>query len=191
MIDKKTPFAELAKGSCLIASPEIDNGIYFRSVILICEHTSSGSFGLIINKPIDIDLPEDLTNLNTMANERVEIRTGGPVQPSHMMLLHSSRAHGEISLKILDGIYLGGDMQFLQEVVNDVSGPHVRLCFGYTGWDAGSLEREFLSGNWFLAPGSYYHVFETPADKVWQTILREMGGKYATISMIPDDLSLN
>lgn len=190
-MDKKPPFAELTKGSFLIASPEIDAGIYFRSVILLCEHTSSGSFGLIINKPIDIDLPEDLINLKNMANERVEVRAGGPVQPSQMMLLHSSKAHAETALKILDGVYLGGDMQFLQEAVNDVSGPHIRLCFGYTGWDAGGLEREFLSGNWFLAPGSSYHVFETPTDKVWQTILREMGGKYATMSMIPEDLSLN
>jgi len=190
-MDKKPPFAELAKGSFLIASPEIDAGIYFRSVILLCEHTPSGSFGLIINKPIDIDLPVDLINLKNMENERVEVRAGGPVQPSQMMLLHSSETHADTALKVLDGVYLGGDMQFLQEAVNDVSGPNIRLCFGYTGWDAGGLEREFFSGNWFLAPGSAHHVFETRPDRVWQTILREMGGKYATMSMIPEDLSLN
>lgn len=185
------PYSELTKGSFLVASPEIDAGIYFRSVILVCEHTPSGSFGLMINKPVQVDLPEDLINLKNQANPQVGIRAGGPIQPNQMMLLHSSQALAEQALKICDGVYLGGDIQFLQQSINDASGPSLLLCFGYTGWEAGQIEREFLSGNWFLAPGSARHVFETPPEKVWQTILREMGGKYATLSMIPEDLSLN
>ena len=190
-MEKRPPFAELSKGSFLIASPEIDLGIYFRSVILLCEHTPSGSFGLIINKPIEIDLPEDLINLKNQANPNVIVCAGGPSQPSQMMLLHSAETLAEQALKICDGVYLGGDLQFLQEAINDSNGPHLRLCFGYTGWNGGQLEREFLDGNWILAPGSARHVFEIGLDKIWQTALREMGGKYATLSMIPEDLSLN
>ncbi len=190
-MNKRPPYSELSKGSFLIATPDIDAGIYFRSVILICEHTPSGSFGLIVNKPVEIDLPEDLINLKNQANANVGTRAGGPIQPNQMMLLHSSEALAEQALKVCDGVYLGGDMQFLQEAIKDPSGPQLRLCFGYTGWDAGQLEREFLSGNWFLAPGSAQHVFETRPEKLWQTILREMGGKFATLSMIPEDLSLN
>jgi len=185
------PYSELNKGSFLIASPEIDAGIYFRSVVLICEHTPNGSFGLIINKPFDIELPEDLVDLKNQANPSVATRAGGPIQPNQMMLVHSSDALQDQALKICDGVYLGGDLQFLQEAIADINGPSIRLCFGYTGWSAGDLEREFLGGNWFLAPGASKHVFETPPEKVWQTVLREMGGKYATLSMIPEDLSLN
>lgn len=190
-MDKSPPYSELAKGSFLIASPEIDAGIYFRSVILLCEHSPSGSFGLIINKPVDIELPQDLIKIENQANTNIGIRAGGPIQPNQMMLLHSSEALAEQTLKVCDNVFLGGDMQFLQDSISNASGPHLRLCFGYTGWDAGQLEREFLSGNWFLAPGKANHVFEVPPEKVWQTILREMGGKYATLSMIPEDLSLN
>jgi putative transcriptional regulator len=81
--------------------------------------------------------------------------------------------------------------EFLELSVSDDSAPAVRLCFGYCGWGAGQLEHKFLSGNWFLHPGTAKHVFETPSEKIWQAILREMGGKYATLSMIPEDLSLN
>ncbi len=108
-----------------------------------------------------------------------------------MMLLHSSDRIPEQTLKLCDGVYLGGDLQFLQEAVADANGPSIRLCFGYCGWSAGQLESEFLSGEWFLHPASAPHVFETPPEKIWQSILREMGGKYATLSMIPEDLSLN
>jgi len=188
---EQIPYTRLTKGTFLIASPDIDGSVYFRSVILICEHTISGSFGLIVNKPVEIDLPEELLDLKNASNPNIQTHTGGAIAPNQMMLLHSSDSIGEQALKICDGVYLGGDMQFLQEAIQNPSGPHIRLCFGYTGWNTGQLEREFMSGNWFLCPASAHHVFETPSDKLWQTLLREMGGKYATLSMIPEDLSLN
>lgn len=185
------PYSNLSKGSFLIASPEIDTGMHFRAVIIICEHTPSGSFGLIINKPLDIELPEDLIDVKNQANSRVELRTGGPIQPNQMMLLHSAESLADQAMKICEGVFLGGDLRFLQESINDLHGPAMRLCFGYTGWNSGQLEREFMSGNWFLAPASAQHVFETPPEKIWQIVLREMGGKYAALSLIPEDLSLN
>ncbi len=185
------PYSQINKGTFLIASPEIETGPYFRAVIILCEHTMSGSFGLIINKPLEIELPEDLLHLEGQTNTRLEIRAGGPIQPNQMMLLHSSEVLAQQALKICDGVYLGGDLQFLQEAASDPSGPFLRLCFGYAGWSGGQLEREFLNGDWFLHPANSRLVFETPSDKLWQTILREMGGKYASLSMIPEDLSLN
>ncbi len=185
------PYSQLTKGSFLIASPDIDSGIYFRSVLLICEHSPTGSFGLIINKNLEIELPEEIINVKEISNPNVQIRAGGPLQPTQMMLLHSSEDLGEQVLKVCEGVYLGGDLQFLQESIADKNGPDIRLCFGYCGWTVGQLEREFLSGQWFLHPANAKHVFETPSDKVWQAVLREMGGKYATLSMMPEDLSLN
>jgi putative transcriptional regulator len=185
------PYSHLNKGAFLIASPDIDSGIYFRSVIILCEHSAAGSFGLIINKSFEVELPEEIINIKELQNPNVQIRAGGPIQPNQMMLLHSSDQIPDQTLELCDHAFLGGDLQFLQEAVSNANGPAVRLCFGYAGWGAGQLEMEFLSGNWFLHPASSKHIFETPPEKVWQTILREMGGKYATLSMIPEDLSLN
>jgi putative transcriptional regulator len=185
------PYTQLSKGSFLIASPDIDTGIYFRSVVLVCEHSAAGSFALIINKKLNIELPEEIVNVKEFTNPHVQIRAGGPIQPNQMMLLHSSDHIPDQTLKLCEGVYLGGDLQFLQEAVSDSNGPAILLCFGYCGWGAGQLEREFLSGDWFLHPGSAKHVFEMPVEKIWQSVLREMGGKYATLSMIPEDLSLN
>ena len=188
---EEIPLAQIEKGTFLIASPEIDDGIFFRGVILICEHNASGSFGLLINKPLDLELPEEILNLEHIANPHVSIRAGGPVQTNQMMILHTHEESATQTLNICDGVYLGGDLQFLQEMVADADGPHLHLCFGYAGWTAGQLEREFLDGSWYIWPASHKHIFSTPAEKMWRALLREMGGKYATLSMIPDDLSVN
>lgn len=185
------PYTQLAKGSLLLASPDIDTGLYFRGVILICEHGPTGSFGLLINKPLEVEIPEDIINLKEAPNTHVQVRAGGPLQPNQMMLLHSKDIEGDKALKICDGVYLGGDLQFLQEALSDTSGPSLRLCFGFCGWGPGQLEKEFLTGLWLLQPATSQAVFEIPSDQLWRSTLRQMGGKYATLSMIPDDLSLN
>lgn len=215
------PYSTIQKGTFLIATPDIDSGLFFRSVVLVCEHNPTGSFGLIINRSLDVELPEEIISLNRLTNPRVGIRAGGPVQTNQMMLVHTAGdqalstdepegrharggdrdherdrdPHGEERhqemLSLCDGVWLGGDLQFLQESVADVNGPNVILCFGYSGWGAGQLEREFLDGNWFLHPASEEYIFHTPADKLWHTLLRDMGGRYASLSLIPEDLSMN
>ncbi len=175
----------------MISTPDIEGGIFFRSVVLICEHNPNGSFGLVVNKSLDVELPDEIINIEQLNNPHVSIRAGGPVQTNQMMLLHSSTQIPQQTLNICDGVYLGGDLQFLQESITDENGPDIFLCFGYAGWGAGQLEREFLDGHWLLHPATAHHLFRVPPEKLWQILLREMGGKFATLSMIPEDLTLN
>jgi putative transcriptional regulator len=184
-------YTEIKKGTFLISTPEIDSGVFFRSVILLCESTATGSFGIAINKPLDIELPEEVLSLSSLENPNIDLRAGGPVQANQMMLLHSCSDIPNETLEVTDGVFLGGDLQFLQDAISDLEGPKVRLCFGYAGWGSGQLEREVLEGSWYACPGDAHYVFDLPAEKIWQTILKDMGGKYAALSMIPEDLSLN
>ncbi|MFI0434314.1 MAG: YqgE/AlgH family protein [Parachlamydiaceae bacterium] len=184
-------YSQIQKGTLLIATPDVDEGFFFRGVILVCEHNANGSFGLLINKALDLELPQEVLDISQLANPRVGIRAGGPVQVNQMMLLHTSGQIENQTLKVCDGVYLGGDLQFLQQAMQDENGPYIHLCFGYSGWSAGHLEREFLDGHWFLHPGNVENVFHIPPENLWKALLREMGGKYAAFSMIPEDLSLN
>lgn len=185
------PYSHLDKGTLLLATPEVGNGIFFRSVILLCEHSSGGSFGIMINKPLDLEIPEEIISTQHHQNPNLEVRAGGPVQTNQMMLIHNSNEIPNQTIEVCDGVQLGGDLQFLQDSISNDSGPMIRLCFGYAGWGSGQLEREFLDGHWYLHKGEAKYIFQTPAEQLWQTILREMGGKYATVSMMPEDLALN
>lgn len=187
----KLPYSHLEKGAFLIASPELEQGLFKKAVILLCEHSPAGSFGLIVNKPFELEVPEEIVDLKHTLNPHISLRAGGPMQMGQMMLLHTSPDLPEQTLEICPNVFLGGDVPFLKESMQNKEGPSVHLCFGFAGWATGQLEREFLKGDWFLHPASARHVFETPAADLWKTILREMGGKFASMSMIPSDLSLN
>lgn len=183
--------ANLQKGMFLLASPKIIDGIFFRSVILLCDHSSSGSFGVIVNKLAETSIPDELINLKEMSSANVSFRIGGPVDPNQIVVLHSSHqgeAKGDLS--VCDGVYLGSHFDSFQER-SFVEKPDLLFCLGYSIWSAGLLEQEYFNGMWFLHRASKRHLFETPFSRLWQTLLREMGGKYKTLSMIPENLDLN
>src|SRR5580658_431198 len=107
---EQVPYSQIQKGTFLIATPDIDAGFFFRGVILVCEHNSNGSFGLLVNKSLDLELPVEIMNTNQMVNSHIGIRAGGPVQTNQMMLLHSSNLIENQTLKVCEDVYLGGDL---------------------------------------------------------------------------------
>ena len=183
--------SSVRKGCFLIASPEIDNPLFYRGVMLICEHNASGSFAILINKPLELELPEEIVNLSSAPNKNISIRAGGPVQTNQMMLLHSTPSENQQLLHVSENLFLGGDLQYLNELLNDATNPPVFLCFGYAGWAGGQLERELLDGSWFAYPATNELLFKTPPEQLWQKLLLQMGGRYATMSTIPIDVSVN
>ncbi len=188
---ENAPLSPLHKGCLLIASPEINSGLYAKSVVLLCEHNESGSFGLIVNKPISIDLPPEVLDINGSQNKKLSTWTGGPIQVGQMMLLHSSNAIPNQVLQISSDLFLGGDLEFLRNAAENPDGPFVRLCFGYSGWDKGQLEKELEKGYWFVTPVSNRLLFQESAETLWKNLLSEMGGQYTSLSNMPNDLSLN
>lgn len=191
MIPENTMSDYLYKGLFLIASPEIDHPFYKRSVLLLCDHTPAGSFGLTVNKVFEISsLDPLLAETELLFLDQITPRAGGLTQTSQMMLLHKSGEIPDQTLQVSSDIYLGGDLEFLEKMIEQ-NPDELMLCFGYSGWNPGQLEREFLEGSWFTTPAKAHYLFEVPPQQLWQTLLRDMGGKFKSLSMIPDDLSLN
>ena len=111
---ESVPYSTIQRGTFLIATPDIDSGLFFRSVVLVCEHNIGGSFGLIINRSVDLELPEEIFHLREMNNPHVSVRASGPVQTNQMMLLHTAaeKPTGQEMLSICENVWLGGDLHF-------------------------------------------------------------------------------
>ena len=155
--------------------------------MLLCDHSTVGSFGLIVNKPLE--LTPDAIDFGEVANPNLSLRSGGPMQQDQLLLVHTAPASSDEMLSVAPSITLGGSLNFLEEATQG-SDP-LLLCFGYGAWGAGVLEREFLSAGWFLTPASPHYLFNTPPEALWHTLLKDMGGKYASLAQIPTDPFLN
>ncbi|MBI3211864.1 MAG: YqgE/AlgH family protein [Simkania negevensis] len=178
------PYLSLQKGTLLIASGKVNEGIYKRSVLLLCEHSRAGSFAVILNKPLSLAQMEEPFPIEELSHPNLHFRTGGPIGLDQMILLHPHEQGKGNPIPICPGVYLGGELDLLEETSSDPS--PIFLLFGFGEWEAGTLEREFLNGEWLLHPASKELIFDTPPENMWQILLRQMGGKYKTLSMLPE-----
>ena len=196
--------APLEPGTFLIASLGLEDPTFARTVVLILQHVPHElTLGVIINRPLgdraklypseELDsLAEGMDLEATMARSELFYQ-GGPVEPGSLIFLHRVEHLSGDATPITPGLYAGGDLDALREHTSraDEDGPFVRFYLGYSEWEPGQLESEIALGAWILAPGDVDLVFSDDPDAVWQQALLGLGGKYAPMSFIPEDPSLN
>lgn len=180
----------LAVGALLVAEPPMADPNFKRSVVLLCQHSDEGSFGLVLNKPSPMQLSE-VSGLKLPAG--LQLGLGGPVQPDSLHFLHPFGDEIDGALQIAEGIWWGGNMESLLEVIGDerVDALDVRFFLGYSGWGDGQLEEEVVDGGWIVLPATDSLVFSEGDDELWRQILRELGGEYALLSTFPDNPRMN
>jgi putative transcriptional regulator len=185
---EKTKFL---KGQLLLDSGQLGGSFFQRTVVLVCQHSTDGAFGLVLNRALGktagelivADLPEIL--------KESPLFLGGPVQPGALSFLHTDSFIPDAD--VLPNLALGHSLDDLLEVGESFSPTKkVRLFAGYAGWSPGQLEGEMKRKAWLTFPASVELVFETPPERLWQKILEDKGGwKNKLLAQMPDDLSLN
>ena len=175
------------KGRLLLASAQLVDPNFSRTVVLLIEHDQQGAFGVVLNRPSDRtigDIWDDISH----TDQRINV--GGPVQGPLVAL------HGEVSLaeaEIFPGVYLAAHREHLNQLVRQTDAD-VRLFSGYSGWGAGQLEHELTQGGWIIAPTKEAFVFSL-ANDLWQQVGKAVTSKVfasgARIKHFPDDPSLN
>jgi putative transcriptional regulator len=179
-----------AQGTLLISEPFLRDYYFRRSVILIADHDENGSFGLILNKPIDVKLNEiakDFPPFNT------NLYIGGPVKTDSLFVLHTLGNKIKNSSKIIQGLYWGGDTDMIKSMIEDniITKENIRFFIGYSGWDAKQLDKELEEHSWVVTKSkSDKFLFEQPED-MWKNLLKSMGNEYATWINYPIDPTMN
>ncbi|WP_428262881.1 YqgE/AlgH family protein [Haliangium sp.] len=179
----------------LLAMPHLLDPNFRRAVVLMIEHNDEGSFGLVVNQPLDIDTGELLDSLDVIWQGPAgsKVWRGGPVMPSYGWVLHEPVAGLTPSLEAtaeppsLDALEGGGTISVgpgvslssgSLEVLRVIAGAppnRMRLLLGYAGWGGGQLAHEMAQGAWLHADLSVELVFDTPADQMWERALRSVG----------------
>ena len=180
-----------APGTLLVAPPLSDDANFRRTVVLLCEHSLEGSFGLILNRPLTLQLSEVLDG---PFGYDATLSLGGPVEPNTLHFLHrfeEGRVPGAVPLP--GGVCWGGDFEAVQALVRagDASPAVLRFFLGYAGWAAGQLDAEIEHDGWILTRADVPAVFPDDQEKLWRDVLRRMGGEYALLANVPDDPRMN
>jgi putative transcriptional regulator len=179
-------------GRLLVATPDLKDPHFERTVVMVVSHEPSGTLGVVLNRATEVLVTEVLDPWAGLAAEPPVLFEGGPVQPEAAICLGRVRTGadpGEGFARI-DGsvgtVDLTGDPATIAKDLD-----RVRVFAGYAGWDAEQLREEIESGAWFVLdslPGDAF--IETP-DDLWTMVLRRQGGLMAAVAVFPPDPSLN
>lgn len=184
--------SDYLKGKLLIASPNLCDPNFVRTVILVCEHTADGALGLVLNRPSDVRLEQVMPDLDGAECLREPLRQGGPVQTDSIFILHDDDDGG--GEEIADRVHFAADMGVLGHLLGrarDGDAPRFRLYAGYAGWAGGQLEFEMSQSSWITSDVHAAGVLEAGAADAWPESLRRLGGKYALLAQRPIDPGLN
>jgi len=177
-----TPLA----GQLLIAMPNLADPNFWHTVVLLGVHSrEEGAFGLVINRPLEVDMREVLQELGAETPEGPfpEVLGGGPVEPTHGFVI-SDRPElltDEDLLPVAEDIAVSGSTEVLLALARGRIQARYNLVLGYSGWAPGQLEREIEENSWLVAPATHRIVFETPFPERWNAALASIGVDPGTI----------
>jgi putative transcriptional regulator len=165
--------SDLAPG-ILIAVPQLDDPNFARSVVLLIEHNDSGAMGIVFNRPSEIALREIGKEHGMDVHEGAgNAYIGGPVQRERGFLVHR-RPDVADSVQLQEDVFLSVSTDALRILLSGDPAAY-RLCLGYAGWGPGQLEREMVSGGWLNSSITARRIFDTPSDKIWEAVIRDLG----------------
>ncbi|WP_439882944.1 YqgE/AlgH family protein [Pontibacter sp. MBLB2868] len=178
-------------GSLLISEPFLGDPNFERSVVLLCNHNEEeGTFGLVLNRVSNLKLSDVIDLYNESFD--VELGIGGPVQYNTLHYVHKLPQLPQ-AVKLGEGIYWGGDFESLRTMIESgiISTSDIKFFLGYSGWTPGQLQKEIDENVWIVNNNAANKLFKLEADKLWRSVLRQMGGKYKVLSNYPVDPRLN
>lgn len=181
-------------GSLIAAAPDLLDPNFMHAVVLMCQHSEQGAYGLVVNRPaaltVDLLLPEH----PLLSNAHFPVHAGGPVGLDTLQFLHRVPEDIPGGIELGGGLYLGGELDALAEFLTthgDDAQEKVRLIVGYSGWAAGQLEGELAGGSWLPAPLDVDGMFLADPHALWRRVVRSLGREALGLEELPPDVSWN
>ncbi|MGC2062082.1 MAG: YqgE/AlgH family protein [Thermodesulfovibrionales bacterium] len=156
--------------------PGLEDINFRHTVILICEHSEEGAFGIILNRVLmksfiplmsAFDLSDSLVDM--------PIHFGGPVRPEQGYVIYSPFDTKYGPMKINRNIAVTASKEILHDIAAGRGPKQYFFALGFAGWTANQLEEELMMDSWLVAPLNIDIIFNLPAEKRWTQAAATIG----------------
>jgi putative transcriptional regulator len=173
---------ELAKGRFLVASRDLRDPNFSKTVVLLLDYNEMGALGLIINRPTELSISQALPDVEGLDNRKENVWVGGPVATLDMLMLVRAGDRPEESDAVFDDVYVSGSSELLARLVDsEEGGGTFRIYVGHAGWAPRQLDAEVARGGWEVLPGDADMVFDESPAEVWPDLSERGSVKWALL----------
>ena len=163
----------------LIAMPALNDPNFFHTVTYICEHSDKGAMGIVINRPLEMQLSDIFEHMSITqtsdAHAAQPVYNGGPVEEDRGFVLHEFSTNWDSTLKITDSLAITTSRDILEAIAEDRGPSQSLIALGYAGWGDGQLEQEMADNAWLSCPADPEILFDLPAEQRWEAAARIIG----------------
>ena len=161
--------SSVEKGVLLVASPSLKDPNFRQAVVLIVEHGSGGTLGLVLNRSTRVLLSEALPDLTVLKGSTHRLFAGGPVEPNRLLVLFRLKEPPAGSRLIFDWVYLGDTPKILERIMTQAKPTNTFRAFaGSAQWAPGQLKYEMLQGAWAVLSPDATGIFDNNPATFWQ-----------------------
>lgn len=170
----------------LIAPPAMKDSFWAKTVILVTEHKSNGSLGLIVNKRSDLTINNFCSQLGFNSDIDGYVYIGGPVNRQSLSFLHTSEWASNNTLRLDNRFSISSDHGIIPRLIAGDRPKYSRILLGMCTWTAGQLDGE-LKGEapwpretaWCTTTSDLTLMFEYDQAEQWCQALDRSGAEFA------------
>jgi putative transcriptional regulator len=161
----------------LLSMPQMADPNFARTVVLLCDYTEEGAFGLVVNRPM---AEPAWTVVKTEPPLRVDpdlkLWIGGPVDPQQTwVLMAEAQGPDEEQREVAPGVLLSVSHALTLQLLQAPPSTRARVIVGYSGWGPGQLDKEIAASAWLVTEVDPALIFGVPAEQMWETAIRRLG----------------
>jgi len=175
------------KPGFLIASPQMRDPYFEKTVVLVCQYDDDGALGVVVNREGPVSIGAVTHEVNIAAPPDADAMTwwGGPVGAGTCFVLWQGQASGAEGWNITEGLAVSQSLERLEQLVQ--LGTNFHITIGYSGWSAAQLDAEIESGAWLYVEADPKIIFETPIEQRYDRALLLLGLTASMVWMQPVD----
>jgi len=169
----------------LIAMPGMVDPNFHGSLTYICDHSEQGALGVVVNRPIDLDLFTLFEQIGLTLPEHLHnqiVYFGGPVQTERGFVLHTPPHTFSSTLTVKDAVSLTTSKDVLEAVSQDAGPKKFMVSLGYAGWAAGQLEEEIKQNAWLSVAADPQVIFDLTPEERLPAAMKLLGIDFACLS---------
>lgn len=173
------------QATLLIASPQMRDRHFERTVVLVWHYDADGAIGVVVNRPVEHRL-EDVLEIEgdlDLVSSDVPVVWGGPVESRSGTVVTRGPLGPNEGIQLPSGIAVTHSQDALVRLLVDRA--PLMLCLGYAGWSPGQLDREIELGGWLCTDCDPAIVFDTPPEERYDKALATLGLTPTTVWMLP------
>jgi len=168
----------------LIAMPNMGDPNFDGTLTYICDHSDQGALGVVVNRPIDLELSTLFEQIGLALPESMErtVFFGGPVQTERGFVLHTPPKVFSSTLAVHDSVSLTTSKDVLEAVSQGEGPDKFMVSLGYAGWSAGQLEEEMKNNAWLTVEADPKVIFDLAPEERLTAAMKLLGIDFAMLS---------